>query len=437
MGLLSDLCSTRVLERFLHNCDVACFSHTGYDYTAIQGASPSSSMSLLCFCPRLIAANSGGVAVFVRRKVARLFKVELTRQEFGMIWFSYGKRGERRVFFLACYLPPAQSTYYRQEECPDFDEHWAQLQRDIAMFQSKGDVCVTGDLNARVGNLNEWDLLDPIARRASDLPALLGSRKSKDAGINKAGRNLVRTCELTKLCMLNGRARGERSGGWTYGAVETGRGGRDRGRSVIDWWLVPSQWWLDSAATISLDITHPAVSRPDGGVFDHSPVQCTLAWVKDGEQLPEVFEQDTMAQKQYRWREDVRTVYCQILQGEGEILQGMHDIHLPDLPAKQSCDALYTLICRAAEILHDKVGGVVINRVQGEAHSRGRGRVRAWISERTAELQDLVQSMGLDPFADQVQLTSLRTELRRGRKRDRREYLRQQVQKLKDDLPAP
>ncbi len=64
------------------------------------------------------------------------------------IWLKIQKdivSTDRHIFLCATYLPPAESPYYNEET-------FSILQDEICHFQTKGNVLICGELNARTGN---------------------------------------------------------------------------------------------------------------------------------------------------------------------------------------------------------------------------------------------------------------------------------------------
>lgn len=114
------------------------------------------------------------------------------------------------------------------------EEEW----RVLTVYDNKGDAAfwkgisydrnqalncnliVGGDFNARTGNLGSKDM-DWCLRKKRD---------SRDKIINKAGRSLVEEIEERGWYILNGNAKGDEAGEWTYIG--------ERGSSVIDYVLV-------------------------------------------------------------------------------------------------------------------------------------------------------------------------------------------------------
>lgn len=429
MGLLHELCASKCLERFLHPYDVVCFTHTGAEYADCEGDSPSSALALLGWCPRTIARNSGGVAVFVRKHKRRLFRVELCRPEMGMIWFSYGERGATRAYTLCCYLPPGNSTYYSHHTCPDASEHWAQLMMDINSFQQQGPVFITGDLNARVGDLNEWALLDPHVLRHSNLPGLLGPRQSQDRTVNSAGRQLINMCQQAELVMLNGRAAGDTRGAWTYCVPSLRSEDGGRGRSVIDWWISPMQSFVNFGDHMQMHVIENPPFRPDGGLFDHRPVCCTVVWAAERDVAPIADEEPHVS---LHWREDFRAMYTDILQTDGEVLRFQSALHNHDVSAEASCSLIHNMVYRAADVLHDRVGGVYRYGTHGNAGSNH--RPRAWVSEEVRELQSEVDRMREVHGRDETVLRDAIHRLKKLRNRDRKQYIRNKAEKIRTDM---
>lgn len=432
MGLLHELCASRCLERFLHPYDVVCMSHTGREYADCEGDSPSSSLALLAWCPRPVAGNSGGVAVFVRKDKKQLFRMELCRPEMGMVWVSFGRGNDKRMFMLCCYLPPSTSTYYRNPACPDLSDHWGQIQMDVSAFQQEGPVFIAGDLNARTGILNEWDLLDRHIARHEITPTVVGERQSHDRGVNSAGRHLINLCERSHLVMLNGRAVGDREGHWTFRRPSMRNSADSQGCSVIDWWIAPVESFLTLQSKLRMCVIQQPPLRPDGSNFDHRPVCCHVVWNRERR-----VTQENRADQQsasLRWREEYRGIYTDIMQTDGEVLRMQQMLQGRDTSAEESCTLIQNMVHRAADVLHDRVGGVYKTTSVGGTRTRAQHRGSSWVSDEVRQLQEEVDRIRGQIDAGEQHLGDLIHRLKRLRKRDRKVHIRRKAEQIRYDM---
>ncbi len=83
------------------------------------------------------------------------------------IWLKIQKdivSTDRHIFLCATYLPPAESPYYNEDT-------FYILQDEICHFQTKGNVLICGDLNARTGN--EPDFVNTQGDKLLQTPAPL------------------------------------------------------------------------------------------------------------------------------------------------------------------------------------------------------------------------------------------------------------------------
>lgn len=423
-------------EAFLHPYDVVCLTHCGVEYSDIEGAVPASSHRLLQWCPRTEAGRSGGVAVFVKRRIHHLFRVEVCRHEYGMAWFSYGVRGAQRAYFLCCYMPPTNSTYYSRPHCPDSDDHWNRLSVDVASYQLRGPVFICGDMNARTGHKNEWDLVDPHILRHSAYPQTLRPRNSMDLHTNGAGNNLLALTYQAQLLIMNGRAQGDEEGHWTYATASRRRMGEGTGCSVIDYWLVPLESFVRFGHDMHLQVIHAPPGRPDGGLFDHRPVECWVAWdmtrVPGGEGDPH--PQPT---HRLRWRDRFRMLYTDLAMTDGRVLSLKAAIGARGVSASRSCELMQTLIHTTATALHERVGGVFVGDSggRGGSHSGGRGYRghTPWVSQEVRDLQVEVDRRRGEG-ATEVELIPLVDQLKRLRKRDRKAHIRERASTIREDM---
>ena len=126
------------------------------------------------------------------------------------------------------YIPPLTSSNVVQVGL-----QWQTLEFEVQRYKNMGDVVVMGDLNARVGLLNDHIVQDTIP---NNVPCSLYCvnevlpRFSQDKSVNVHGRQLVDICVNTGLQIVNGQVGADRGIGsftcFTY-----------NGSSVVDYVL--------------------------------------------------------------------------------------------------------------------------------------------------------------------------------------------------------
>ena len=80
-------------------------------------------------------------------------------------------------------------------------------------------MIIAGDFNARVGRKLEWEnqsmnRFNPAEQNVDF--AQLPNRENKDQILNNAGRDLIRTCKESGLCIVNGRTCSDKEGDFTF-----------------------------------------------------------------------------------------------------------------------------------------------------------------------------------------------------------------------------
>lgn len=169
--------------------------------------------------------ESGGMLIWYR---AHLID-SITAIQIGKfnIWLKIQKdivSTERPIFLCAIYLPPAESPYYSEET-------FSILQDEISHFQTKGNVLMCGDLNARTGN--EPDFVNTqgdkyITNTSHSLPSYQ-LRNNYDKLTNKSGKSLLELCRSLGLYIVNGRIRGDSFGCYTFNSF--------LGNSTVDYFI--------------------------------------------------------------------------------------------------------------------------------------------------------------------------------------------------------
>ncbi len=155
--------------------------------------------------------DSGGMLIWYRTAIDSIKTIQIGKS---YIWLKIQKdivSMDRHIFLCATYLPPAESPYYNEDT-------FSILQDEICHFQTKGNVLICGDLNARTGN--EPDFVNTqgdkcITNTCPSLPSY-HLRNNYDNFTNKSGKSLLQLCQSLGLYIVNGRIRGDSFGCYTF-----------------------------------------------------------------------------------------------------------------------------------------------------------------------------------------------------------------------------
>ncbi|CAC5426508.1 unnamed protein product [Mytilus coruscus] len=110
------------------------------------------------------------------------------------------------------------------------------LEKDIIeKYSEKGDILLTGDLNARTGSEPNFIVDDtnthiPINFANYDTDFVMEERVSQDIVIDTSGKELIEMCKCNQLRILNGRCQGDSTGKYTCY--------KTNGSSIVDYFLV-------------------------------------------------------------------------------------------------------------------------------------------------------------------------------------------------------
>lgn len=133
------------------------------------------------------------------------------------IWFKLEKDFfglEKDLFVCACYIPPLNSPYYKDD--------FSILEGEISQLSGRGNILVIGDLNARIADKldfieSENDINDTLHNLLPDeyICDFNITRNSQDKMFNNQGQQLLDLCIASQLRILNGRYIGDKLGNLT------------------------------------------------------------------------------------------------------------------------------------------------------------------------------------------------------------------------------
>ncbi len=199
---------------------------------------------------------------------------------------------DRHIFLCATYLPPAESPYYNEET-------FSILQDEICHFQTKGNVLICGDLNARTGN--EPDFVNTqgdkyITNTCHSLPSY-HLRKNYDNFTNKSGKILLQLCQSLGLYIVNGRIRGDSFGCYTFNSF--------LGNSTVDYFITDIDQVHLRAFTVS----------PQTPLSDH----CNITLYLKRSQNNEICRQPShllRLHKSYKWTKNSKENYQSAIESQ-------------------------------------------------------------------------------------------------------------------------
>ena len=173
----------------------------------------------------------GGIAVFCRQFLLNAITVEKVYNE-GIVVLKLNHTFfdiEKDIFICFSYIPHEKSNFYQLCEI-DFHETICSI---VLEYSDKGNIFVCGDLNSRIGEVNDfldYDELDKYISNAEHVEnPNIPNRVSMDKTVNGFGRKLLQLCYDTGLVVANGRLGNDKSGNFTFCTT--------RGRSVNDYLL--------------------------------------------------------------------------------------------------------------------------------------------------------------------------------------------------------
>lgn len=204
---------------------------------------------------------SGGISVLVNksyRKDAGSNKskgVSFMDENNFCVWLKLSSlffKIPRDIYLGGVYIPPEYSTFYQNNP----DDPYTLLENDVIKYGSLGDIIITGDFNARTGELHDYlEVQDstihnniPIASTSHALLDKLGrtGRNNRDSKINVYGRLMLDLCKNADLIIVNGRTIGDVSGAFTCY--------KENGKSLVD--------YLICSASLFKTFSYLSISQP-------------------------------------------------------------------------------------------------------------------------------------------------------------------------------
>ena len=362
--------------------------------------------------PRPCNGLHGGVACLIRGWLSKHTRVERKHPDLGIMWLriTLPQHGTP-IFIAACYLPPAESTYYR-DTSHDKASHFEALQEDVAHFSLRGRIILGGDFNARVGKMCDIpDAVDWDGMAESGIPIPtnlikqqifmrnLPVRKTQDtARCNaKMGTPLLDICKKHQLVILNGRLTGDNDS-VTGGAYTFTARGRENAQSLIDYFIATPSLCYHEGGSIkegcTLIVTHELQRI---GETDHACVSLQIS-VDATNEIPQETHlhnnhDGDVGTIRYRFNPEHIPAYVQLLKKDKWVVQ-LDKIGTDGMKAGEAVHMFGDTIRGVLRELDTVFGGEVIPRKKVVnstiSHSRGMGKAtNRWYSDECKHLQKI------------------------------------------------
>ena len=247
--------------------------------------------------------GSGGLLVLYKTSLEKGITREKSRDEKHIIWIKCDAKFfglQNHVYIATAYYPPKYSSSNLQvKDTGETDDIFEKLEKDIHKYSKNGNVCIIGDFNSRIANLNENFLInDPFHTNSEtehdeNVNEHIMKRNSQDPNKNSYGKLLLKLINENKLITLNGRKIGDTIGRFTCH--------RYNGSSVIDLCICDT-YFYNSISSFKV-LPHPWFS-------DHCPIITTINTNKLNE-LTNTWDKSilTNTPDKYYWTDEGREKY--------------------------------------------------------------------------------------------------------------------------------
>ncbi|RUM94950.1 MAG: hypothetical protein DSZ28_00545 [Thiothrix sp.] len=203
-GLREKLHDVNFLD-YVRNFDIVCFTETFLESWKSDAFVEFEVFN--SFAVRLTRRGrpSGGVMVLIRKPLFCCIREPPICQDniISIVFHGNLLHVSKNICMLFAYVPPVDSPYYLRPDARCDSNLLLLEERIVDEMQRLGDVevLVTGDLNSRVGTLNNSSLCAFPNNNDEHFEQDV-SRESQDAIVNRFGRKLLDMCTLFDLCIL-------------------------------------------------------------------------------------------------------------------------------------------------------------------------------------------------------------------------------------------
>lgn len=184
---------------------------------------------------RSVSSNGryfGGLGILTKMEIRPYVKI-LQNKSKEYQWVKLEKdffNLKNDLYICLAYIPPVNSSYSKNITTDILDN----IERDVDIYNCKGDIMLCGDFNARTGTLADFienDSLDHIPMYEGYKPDFCEiKRNSRDKYVDSRGKELIEMCIEKQVRILNGRSLGDINGKYTCLT--------SNGSSVVDYVLV-------------------------------------------------------------------------------------------------------------------------------------------------------------------------------------------------------
>ena len=167
--------------------------------------------------------HSGGILIYIKNAIRKGVSQITT-------WLKLKKSffGLQKDIFLCI-------TYRRPSNKRACDEYFNTMEEELLKYSSQGNICITGDINARTGIKEDFIEIDNITDELTFVTEDKTGHKIRnnlDMKTNTAGLQLLNLCKVTDMMIINGRKIGNLTGHYTYYT--------NNGSSVVDYTIADS-----------------------------------------------------------------------------------------------------------------------------------------------------------------------------------------------------
>ena len=281
---------------------------------------------------------SGGIVVYYKEKYSKFVKRVDTGFKYGITLEIQGVNPSENLLMICAYLPPENSTAYQNETDGIIILHEKLI--DLKSRYPDHKLILAGDLNARIGSLQDFILDDGVDHIPGmgwyesdnfDIP-----RYAKDTVVNNFGRSLIDVCTELDLHVLNGRVHGDSPGQYTNIT--------ENGCSTVDYILVESSLY---SKVQQFEVHALAESN-------HMPVQCILDFNIKTDDIFSIVNNDTQGsslpqQCRFKWKTELRGHFMDKLRDDTSTADLRKVQELSTVEVDEAIKVFESVLHRAAE----------------------------------------------------------------------------------------
>ena len=299
---------------FVHFCDV----HDILSFSEINNVTYDEIRKVFVnyevFISYRISCGGGGVAVLVRKDLLPFVtRVQSDIEECVLLHFS-DKVFKRPLLAVFPYIAHESSVFY-QNKILNGIENLELTFSSLNCINENVHVLIFGDLNSRVGQLNETLMNNSINEYVHGLDDCdmvtdnedIPTRRSRDTEQNNYGRQLIQFCKINNLFILNGRTISDPLGSYT--CIANG------GKSVVDYCIVGRSLY-DYVVDLKV------MPRPESDHFAlFLTLKCDFVYTEPTKNIEPI---NCNSIKMLKWNEKYKNVF-------NDILNEQFELHLEDL----------------------------------------------------------------------------------------------------------